>query len=117
MEEVGDGTAEWFVTGDQNMANFFKPQQKYLAVTSAGQTMTFLPVNTYMGAGFVVNSGSKYCWFTFDGIAVASNGDGRTILPPGGVLNLGTTYYKKIHFITAGLDTTDIQVIATQAPS
>lgn len=99
------------------MANLYTPQQKYAAVTAAGVTITFLPAGARMGASFIVNSGLKACWFTFDGLAVASNGDGRTYLPPGGIFNWDKAYFETIHFITAGADTTDVQIIATQAAS
>jgi hypothetical protein len=97
------------------MANYYLPQQKYVGVTNAGATITFTPLR--MGAVFIVNIGAKSCWFTFDGVAVASNGNGRTFLPAGAVLNLDKTYFEFINFITAGADTTSVQVVATQAPS
>lgn len=95
------------------MANPRTPQQKYLAVTAINGFITF---TTKMACAYILNTGSKNVWFTFDAAAVGSNGDGRTLLPAGVALNIPNCDYFRIGFITAGADTSDIQVIATEAP-
>jgi hypothetical protein len=92
----------------------FTPQQDYLAVTDVAGFINFPSV---MGSVFIVNAGTEPVWFTFDGTPVASMGNGRTVLPSFGVFNWDKAYFQSLGFICAAGKTTDVQVIAVQAPS
>jgi hypothetical protein len=93
---------------------YYTPLQRYLAVTDfAG----FINFPTLMGSVYLVNAGTEPVWFTFDGTPVAAMGNGQTVLPSFGVFNWDKAYFQSIGFVCAAGKTTDVQLIATQAPS
>lgn len=87
-------------------------QQKFVPCTAVNNTLTFI---TTMSTAFLLNTGSKPVWFTVDGTATGSDGDGRSQLPPGVPFSLPAGSYLSIDFVCAFGDVTGVQVAATQA--
>ncbi len=91
----------------------YAEQNKVVAATGAGATADY---GRQMGAYSCYNKGAKDCWGRLDGIPVASDMDGQFFLKAGGRAHgASRANFRTITFITAGMDTTTVEVTATIA--
>lgn len=93
------------------MSTPYTPQHFFLAVTTSISSKSF---NVDAGRINMLNTGAFACWFTLDGTApVASDGDGRSQLPPGVAYSLSMTGVSVLKAICASGGSAGIQIIIT----